>query len=275
MLKKREKEILKVWMDKRESTFTQHVDLLSKENLEEESKKFLKDFIVAVSSGKVEDIAAPQFRQIVQHLEDNSRKRARLGFTLSDAMYVFSLKDTILQFIQKEYNGRPGIINREIIIFNQLLDKIVIEAYEGYVQGREELIAEQKESFLEMSTPLMVLWKDILLIPLIGTLDSRRAQLVMEMGLKKIAETESKVIILDILGVPAVDTAVANHILKITRATKLMGCNCILSGISPQVAQGITQLGVDIGNLVTKTTLKDALEHAFRLRGVKLERRKK
>jgi len=273
MLKKREKEILKVWMDKRESSFTQRVDLLSKENLKEESEKFLKDFIVAVSSGKVEDIDAPQFKQIVQHLEDNSKKRARLGFTLPDAIYVSSLKDTILQFIQKEYIGQLGIIDREIIIFNQLLDKIGIVAFEGYVQGREELIAEHEESFLEISTPLMVLWKDILLIPLIGMLDSRRAQLVMEIGLKKIAETESKIVILDILGVPAVDTAVANHILKITKATKLMGCDCILSGISPQVAQGITQLGVDIGDLITKATLKDALEYAFQLRGIKIQRK--
>jgi len=275
MLKKKEKEILKVWMDKQLSLLTLRLDLLSKEDLEEESEKFLKGFVAAVSSGEVEDTGAPQFKPITRHLQDLSKSRVRLGFSPSEtATYIFSLKDTLLEFIQEEYQDRPEIINREVIIFTQLLDKLGMITFETYAQEREELISGQKDAFLEMSTPLMILWKDILLLPLVGTVDSRRAQMIMEMGLKKIADTESKVVILDILGVPAVDTAVANHILKIAKATKLMGCDCILSGMSPDVAQSITQLGVDIGDLITKTTLKDALEHAFRLLGVELQEAK-
>ncbi|MEA2086906.1 MAG: STAS domain-containing protein [Candidatus Caldatribacteriota bacterium] len=271
MLKKREKEVLKVWMEKQLSSPTLRLDLLSKEDLEKESEEFLNVFTAAISSGEVEDIDAPQFRPITRHLQDLSKSRALLGFNPSEtAVYIFSLKDTLLEFIQKEYQGQPEIINREMIIINQLLDKLGMITFETYAQGREELITRQKDAFLEMATPLMVIWKNILLLPLVGTLDSQRAQLVMEMGLKKISETESKVVILDILGVPAVDTAVANHIIKITKATKLMGCDCILSGMSPDVAQSITQLGVDIGDLITRTTLKDALEYAFRLQGVEV-----
>jgi len=272
MFEKREEEILKVWMDKQLSSLTLRLDLLSKEDLEEESKKFLKEFIVAVSSGEVEDIDTPQFRPITRYLEDLSKIRIRLGFSPSEtAIYIFSLKDTLLEFIQKEYQDQPEIINREVIIFNKLLDKLGLITFNTYAQGREELITKHQESILKMTTPMMILWKDILLLPLVGTLDSRRVQLIMEMSLKKIAETESKVVILDILGVPAVDTAVANHILKITKATKLMGCNCILSGMSPEVAQSIVQLGVDLGDLITKATLKDALEYAFRLRGIEMQ----
>ena len=272
LVKKKEKEILKDLIGKYLSSPTLPLDLIKKEDLEEESRKFLKEFVIAVSFGEMEDIHTPQFKPVIQCLRDFSRKCAQLGFTPSETTsYLFFLREILLGFITREFRSQPEIINQEVIITSQLLDKLGMITFETYVREREELITEQKESLLKMTTPLMVLWKDILLLPVVGTVDSKRAQLLMEINLNKIAETESKVVILDILGVPAVDTLVVNHILKVTKATKLMGCDCILSGISPKVAQTIVQSGLDVGDVITKATLRDALEYAFHLIGVEAQ----
>jgi len=276
LLAKREVNILNTWMKNQLASVTLRPDLINKKDLEKQSREFLAAFVKAISTGNMENIEAPEYKPIVEMLEDISRTRTAQGFTSSEIVtFLISLQDAIFQYLQAEYVEQPEVINREMVLVSKLLVKLVLVVVEAFAKTREELITKHQESILKMSTPMMILWKDILLLPLVGTLDSRRAQLVMEMGLKKIAETESKVIILDILGVPAVDTAVANHILKITKATKLMGCNCILSGMSPEVAQSIVQLGVDLGDLITKATLKDALEHAFHLRGIEIGKQKK
>lgn len=272
LVKKKEKEILKDLIGKYLSSPTLPLDLIKKEDLEEESRKFLKEFVVAVSSGEIEDIRIPQFKPVIQCLQDFSRKCVHLGFTPSETTsYLFFLREILLGLITREFKSQPEIINQEVITTSQLLDKLGMITFETYVREREELITEQKESLLKMTTPLMVLWKDILLLPVVGTVDSKRAQLLMEINLNKIAETGSKVVILDILGVPAVDTLVVNHILKVTKATKLMGCDCILSGISPKVAQTIVQSELDVGDVITRATLRDALEYAFHLLGVEVQ----
>lgn len=135
---------------------------------------------------------------------------------------------------------------------------------ENRKKTKEQLISE-------MATPVIILWQDILGIPIIGTVDSKRAQQIMEAILNKILATESKVIILDILGVPTVDSAVANHILKIARAAKLMGCDCIISGMSPEVAQTLVHLGINVGDIITTTTLKDALVLSFNKLGYEVK----
>jgi rsbT co-antagonist protein RsbR len=272
MIKKKEKEILKGWLDKRLTNLNLRLDLINSDDLKKESKNFLEELIGAISTGKIDDINAPHFKPIVKELQNISRRHALLGFTPSEtAGYIFSLKETLLEFIQKEYKDHPDIVNREITGVNKLLDRLGMVTVETYISGREELISGQKEALLEMTTPIMMLWEKILLLPLVGTVDSARAQLTMEMSLKKIAETESNILILDILGVPAVDTAVANHLLKIIKASRLMGCECILSGISPDVAQTIVKLGVDLGNLITKRSLKDSLIHALKLQGAQAQ----
>ncbi|MFM7148533.1 MAG: protoglobin domain-containing protein, partial [Gemmataceae bacterium] len=149
------------------------------------------------------------------------------------------------------------------------LDTAVV--VETFSRMTNEKIADQNRAMLEMSTPVTTIWQGILLLPLVGIIDSRRAQDLMTAMLAKIAETRSKIFILDISGVAVVDTAVANHIIKITKATRLMGCECTLSGISPAIAQTVVELGIDVGEVKTTATLRDALEEAFQRTGVKLQ----
>ncbi len=144
---------------------------------------------------------------------------------------------------------------------------------ETFSRMTNEKIADQNRAMMEMSTPVTTIWQGILLLPLVGIIDSRRAQDLMTAMLAKIAETRSKIFILDISGVAVVDTAVANHLIKITKATRLMGCECTLSGISPAIAQTVVELGIDVGEVRTTATLRDALEDAFRRTGVELQTR--
>jgi rsbT co-antagonist protein RsbR len=147
----------------------------------------------------------------------------------------------------------------------QMDTSIVVETYS---QITSETISRQSRSLIAMSTPVTAIWEGVLLLPIVGVVDSQRAQEIMNAMLSKIADTSSKVAILDIAGVAVVDTAVANHLIKITKATKLMGCNCTISGVSPAIAQTIVELGIDVGDVQTMATLRDALANAFRVIGV-------
>jgi len=160
MIKKKEKEILKDWLDKRLTNLNLRLDLINSDDLKKESKNFLEELIGAISIGKIDDINAPHFKLIVKELQNISRRRALLGFTPSEtAGYIFSLKETLLEFIQKEYKDHPDIVNREITGVNKLLDRLGMITFETYISGREDLISGQKEALLEMSTPIMILWE--------------------------------------------------------------------------------------------------------------------
>lgn len=271
VLRDREEAILNAWMERQLENITLRLDLISKEDLEKQSHEFLQALIKAMSTGNLKDVEAPEYKQVIKMLQKVSSTRATQGFTPSEtATYIFSLKDAILQFLQEELAGVPDILNREITVVSQLLDKLGIVTFETYSDAREKVVSEQKVVMIEMATPIMILWKDILLLPIIGTLDSKRAQVIMEEMLKKIAETESKVIILDILGVATVDTGVAGHIVKMTKATRLMGCDCVISGITPEIAQTMVHLGIDLGSVITAAALRDAVMHAFDIRGYEL-----
>jgi len=270
MVSKKEKEIVKVWLKNQMENITLRMDLISEENLEKESKLFLSAFIKAISTGNLDDIDAPVYKPTIDILGEVSRNRAVQGFTPSEtATYIFSLKDTIIEFLQTEYGDQPEILNRETVVVSKLLDKLGLVTFEVYATSREDLVRKQLEIMTEMATPVMVLGNNILFLPVVGMVDSKRAQAIMEALLKRIMETESKITIIDILGVPSVDTAVANHFVKITRATKLMGCESIISGISPAVAQTLGQLGISLEGVITKATLRDALENAFETLGYK------
>jgi len=271
LLKRREKDVLDSWMKNQLADCALRPDLVSKEDLKAQSKEFLEAFIEAISTGNMEDIEAPEYKPIVKMLEDISRTRTAQGFTSSETVtYIFSLQYAIFQYLQAEYADKPEIINQEMVNISKLIIKLGLVAVEVFSKTREEQISKQIEIMAEMSIPVITLWESILMIPTIGSVDSKRAQLMMELILKKIAETQSKIVIIDILGVPSVDTAVANHILKIARAAKLMGCECVISGISPAVAQTMVSLGIEMVGIITTANLKDALVFAYKTLGVKM-----
>jgi len=276
LFKNKQKEILETWIENQLSEFSSHLDLISGEDLEEQSKKTLQLFIQAISSGNLEDIEAPEYKPLINILKELSKDFALRGFTPSEtASHIFSLKYVLIDFLEQNFEAQPKIYIREIKKLSKLLCKIGMMTVDGYTHAREELIQKQTAMLTEMVTPIAQVWDEILLIPIIGTVDSNRTQTIMDKCLQKVLDTESKVTILDITGVPAVDTAVANHIIKISRATRLMGCTCIISGIVPAVAQSIVNLGIDIGDIVTKSTLKLALGYAFEILNVELTEKKR
>ncbi len=274
LLRTNAKEILSTWVKNQLGSITLRPDLMSEKELEAQSTQFLEAFINAVSQGNLEDITANEYEAVNKLLLEISRSRTVLGFTPSEiATYIFSLKDTLLEFLQKEFGSRPDILNTVVIIISKLLDKLGLVTVETTLESHEEAIKVQKEVMTEMETPVLYLWESVLFLPIIGTVDSNRAQVIMENALGKISQYNSRVLLMDILGVPVVDSAVANHILKISKATKLMGCQCIITGISPKIAQTIVHLGVELADLITKSTLIDGVTYAFDLLGYKISRK--
>jgi rsbT co-antagonist protein RsbR len=175
---------------------------------------------------------------------------------------VISLKDALLDTLQQEIKD-PQELYIQSIKINKLIDHFSIGTFETFIKGREEVILRQTDEIAEISTPVIQVWEGILALPIIGTLDSARTQVVMENLLQKIVETGSGIAILDISGVPAVDSLVAQHLIKTVSATRLMGAECIISGIRPEIAQTVVHLGIDLSNVITKSSLANALKAAF------------
>jgi rsbT co-antagonist protein RsbR len=197
-------------------------------------------------------------------LSDLSRTRARQGFSpIETATFVFSLKQSLFERLRAAIGKDADALADEVWRTTTLLDKLGLYTTEAYQKSREELIARQQQEVMELSTPVVELWKGVLALPLIGTLDSARTQVVMESLLTRIVETGAAIAILDITGVPTVDTLVAQHLLKTVAAARLMGAECIISGIRPQIAQTIVHLGVDLQSVITKATLADAFAIAL------------
>ncbi len=202
-------------------------------------------------------------------LADISRTRALKGFSPTDtATFVFSLKRPMFTAIRKDLASDPVAISNEIWSATELLDNLGLYTTEAYLKSREEVIRRQQEEMLELSTPVVKLWDGILALPLIGTLDSARTQVVMESLLDSIVRTNSRVAIIDITGVPTVDTVVAQHLLKTVTAARLMGADCIISGVRPQIAQTIVHLGINLLDVTTKATLSDAFNLALKKAGI-------
>ena len=273
MINRRKSAILDAWMQAQLANKTLRPDLMSREELLAQSREFLDIFQGAVGTGNFTDTSAPEYRPVLRLLEDISISRTRQGFSPAEtATYVFSLKDTLLAFLQETYAGQPDVLNREVIQLSKLLDGFDLLTFEAYVKGREEIIHRQQQELLELSTPVIKVWEGVLTLPLIGTLDSARTQVVMESLLQQIVATGASIAILDISGVPAVDTLVAQHLLKTVAATRLMGAECIISGIRPEIAQTMVGLGVDLSSVKTKATMAEALKEALKLAGVKIVR---
>ncbi|MEU1752408.1 STAS domain-containing protein [Micromonospora matsumotoense] len=217
------------------------------------------------------DLQIPAAGELRAVLSDLSRSRARQSFTATEtAVSIYALKDVLVEL--SETDG-VELSLRDVIDFTGLVDRMGLLTFETYVQTREGLIADQAEQLLELSTPVVKIWDGVVAVPLVGTLDSARAQVVMERLLQTLVDTGSPYAIIDITGVPAVDTQVAQHILKTVVAARLMGADCIISGIRPQIAQTIVALGIEFGDIATKASLADALRHVLRLTGVEASRR--
>ncbi|ONI81425.1 anti-anti-sigma factor [Actinosynnema sp. ALI-1.44] len=243
---------------------------MTEAELDRELREFFAVLVDALSTGS-RDIKDDAYADARVLLEELSRTRARLGFSPSEtAVGVFALKRAVFELIERR--GNDGF--REVIALSSLLDDLGLWTFEFYSRTREEIITEQSEQLLELTTPVVKLWDGVLAVPLVGTLDSARTQVVMEKLLEALVESGAEQAIIDITGVLAVDTQVAQHLLKTVMAARLMGAECTISGIRPQIAQTIVGLGIEFGDITTKASLADALLHALRRAGVDVVRRR-
>ena len=225
-----------------------------------------------MQGGELTDIEGPAFAAVRDFLTDLTRSRSRLGFTPTEtATFVLSFKQPLILRLRQEAGDNAGAAGfEEVWRASTLLDQLGLFTAEAFMKSREEFISRQQEEMLELSTPVVTLWPGILALPMIGTLDSNRTQVVMETLLQKIVETSSEIAILDITGVPTVDTLVAQHLLKTVAAARLMGADCIISGIRPQIAQTMVHLAIDLSTVITKASLADAFAVALRRVGLKV-----
>ena len=261
-------EIFQEWMHQQLSSEAMRADLISEADLRTESDRFLEVISRAVQSGNFNDIRAPEYKPVLEMLERFSRSRGLQGFTPSEtATFVFSLKQPLFNALRKSGNSEPAEQIENVWAANLLIDKLGLYTTEMYQQSREEVIRRQQEEMLELSTPVVQIWEGILALPLIGTLDSARTSVMMETLLQKIVETRSELAIIDITGVPTVDTLVAQHLLKTVGAARLMGADCLISGIRPQIAQTMVHLQIDLSEVTTKATLAEALRFALKRSG--------
>jgi len=271
-LRAEREKIYTLWLDQQMKSSSLRLDLISEQALEAQSRGFIDVFFDALASGNVDDISGEEYQMAREMLIDISQSRALQGFSPSEtATFIFSLKDACILFLQNEYEANPDLLRIAFIGVSQVIDKLGLQTFEAFSNTRESMAREQADAILSMATPVTVVWDRVLLLPIIGTIDSARVQDIMEEILKQIQQTEAKVILLDILGVATVDSAVAQHLIKITKATKLMGCRCVVTGISPAIAQSLVNLGLDLGDVFTSSTLKNGLIYAFDHLGLRVE----
>jgi len=267
ILKNDEAKILNAWINEQLSGSTSQGGL-SEAEVRESSRAFLSVFASAVKNDYTEQISGAEWDDVRAHLAKLSRERVVQGFSSEDtATFVFSLKKPLFDSL-RENGGDADLLNEEFWKLTQVLDKLGLVTVSEYQKSRQQIIERQQQELLDLTTPVVKLWDSIVALPLIGTLDSERTQVVMESLLDSIVENEAAIAIIDITGVPTVDTLVAQHLLKTVAAARLMGAECIISGIRPQIAQTIVHLGVDLGDVVTKATLAEALKIALRRVGL-------
>ena len=273
VLKQAEKEILAEWIKHQLEATTLRADLLKEADLRAQSAQFLSAFRTASQNGALDDLNSPAWSEVKNGLAELSRNRAHAGFTPREtATFVLSLKQPLFSRLQAQSGGDAQKLADDLWRATAIIDQLGLYTTEVFQEAREDIIARQQRELLELSTPVVQLWDDILALPLVGTLDSERTQVVMETLLQKIVDTGAAIAIIDITGVPTVDTLVAQHLIKTVSATRLMGADCIISGIRPQIAQTIVHLGVNLGEIPTKATLADAFEVALKRTGATLAR---
>ena len=267
LLETHEKMVLASWMENQISVGSLRSGQMREDELEDQSQGFLREFVQALDSGEVSDISGAAWTSVRDLLGDFCRTRAVQGFTPSQtATFVFSLKEPLFALLRDEIKDDADKLADEMWTATKLVDKLGLYTTEVYQQSRDEIIKRQARELLELSTPVVQLWDKILALPLIGTLDSERTQTVMENLLNHIVRSGAEIAIIDITGVPTVDTLVAQHLIKTVSAARLMGADCIISGIRPQIAQTIVHLGLQL-DVISKATMADAFALALKRTG--------
>src|SRR5262245_12741723 len=267
LVTKHEAKLLSSWVDTQVAEGSLRSGQIKDGELREQSRQFLRAFTQASKSGNLEDIWGEAWVQAREMLSDLSRSRAAQGFTPSEtATFIFSMKEPLFALMRQHMIDNPEQLAEESWKVTKVLDKLGLFTTEVYQQSRNKIIKRQAEELLELSTPVVELWDKILALPLIGTLDSERTQTVMENLLDCIVKSRAQIAIIDITGVPTVDTQVAQHLLKTVSAARLMGADCIISGIRPQIAQTIVHLGLQL-DVVSKATMADAFALALKRTG--------
>ncbi len=250
-------DVLEAWVQAQLGASTRRADLISEDELRGESRRLLETLIAAWTADPSGDIHGAAWTALGDQLDELSRSRVADGFSPSEtATFVFSIKQPLFSVLRETLSGddlASALWNASTVI-----DGLGLMTTESHLRSHEEVIHRQQEELLELSTPVIKLWDGAVAVPLIGTLDSARTQVVMENLLERIVETDAQIAIIDITGVPTIDTLVAQHLLKTVAAARLMGADCIISGIRPQIAQTIVQLGLDLSEVTTKATLADA-----------------
>ncbi len=235
----------------------------------QQTADFIRLLVSGASQTESTTLRSTTWDDMRQFLDQLSHSRVLLGFdSQQTAGFIFSVKRPLMPMLQKEYADEPAILAEQLWALSELIDQLGLETVRAFQKSRESVIKRQQEELLELSTPVVKLWDGVLALPMIGTLDSQRTQVVMESLLQRIVDTGSEIAIIDITGVPTVDTLVAQHLLKTVTAIRLMGADAIISGVRPQIAQTIVHLGLDLQGIVTKATLADALALALRRSGL-------
>jgi rsbT co-antagonist protein RsbR len=267
IIRRNEDQIRSAWLSQ-VSASVRRTDLISDKEFQSQSRELLTSIAEGVESGDVAHLDGAAWNHARELLTSMSATRAAKGFKSSEtATYVLSLKQPLFQAVRQELSGSPDAMFEEIWNATLLLDKLALITTEAFISTREQLIIRQQQEMMELSTPVVKLWEGILALPIIGTLDSARTQVIMESLLGAIVQSNSRVAIIDITGVPTVDTLVAQHLLKTITAARLMGAECIISGVRPQIAQTIVHLGIDLGQIITKAKLADAFALALQKSG--------
>ena len=271
ILRQQEQAILSEWTKHQLSGSALRPGLIKESELREECGQFLHALAGATRKDTEVNLDSSTWSPVRDLLANLSRSRARQGFTPGEtATFVFSLKRPLFSVLRRELGNETGALAEEMWTVTTVLDKLGLYTFEIFQKTREEVISRQQQELLELSTPVVKLWEGVLALPLIGTLDSSRTQVVMENLLEQIVNTGASFAIIDITGVPTVDTLVAQHLLKTVAAARLMGADCIISGIRPQIAQTIVHLGVEFGNVITKASLADAFDVALERSGMQI-----
>jgi len=274
ILSKYENDLVSEWLKAMRAKGSSKDARISDSQLREQATDFISLLQQALQSGGADDGTGAEWKAIHAFLDELSRSRVAQGYTSDEtARFIFSFKQPLFARLRTELGRDAEALAEETWVATELLDRLGLITVRAFQKSREEVINRQQEEMLELSTPVVKLWDGVLALPMIGTLDSARTQVVMESLLQRIVETGAEIAIIDITGVPTVDTLVAQHLLKTVTAIRLMGADCIISGVRPQIAQTIVHLGVDLQGVSTKASLADALALAFRRRGMVVMRK--
>ncbi|MCJ0972969.1 STAS domain-containing protein [Pseudomonas sp. PS1] len=267
VIAKHEQDLIESWTKELEASGIYRN--VKADEFRQQTAEFIRLLVAGASRAESTDIRSASWNDMRQFLEQLSHSRVLLGFdSQQTAGFIFSIKRPLMPLLQAEYADEPGLLADQIWALSELVDHLGLHTVRTFQQSREAIIKRQQEELLELSTPVVKLWDGVLALPMIGTLDSQRTQVVMESLLQRIVDTGSEIAIIDITGVPTVDTLVAQHLLKTVTAIRLMGADCIISGVRPQIAQTIVHLGLDLQGIVTKASLADALALALRRSGL-------